>query len=456
MDKKKFAIIILLSISLVGCSSNKEIPESAKPITQSGDEEREENRPSPDSMALHSKKANSERILENLEYVCKSPRKSGSDESVEIIAWLEKTLTNYGYPVHRQEFDVYRKSLETERKGDYGDLNPYNEKEPHHQSANVIAVKDAEIKTDKTLVVSAHYDTTSNTKGVIDNGSGVAAVLEIAAVLENYPLPFRIVFIFFGCEEYYLTGSKYYLSQLSDKERENIIGCINIDMIGDAELDQAILGTRDGTENVLTLKLLDHDKEPSLLKTWCSIGVSDDVSFDRWNIPSVLVSDIKINPKWTGKDCPISGISIERLEEIINSLCDKIAGIPVDDKNLQTSKSNVDLKGIDSIYRAEDIVNDPLPGYELASLEEVLLESKMAGQLKYLFQNDKKESYEILQQYENPYTEQFSQTTEDYLLMKEKGSYKLVIDVNGGSYITQIIGNMSQIRQLAKIWDINV
>lgn len=460
MDKKKLVFIILLCVSLIGCSTNKENMESAKPIISNEDGESQENISSANSMDLHIKKANSDRIFQKLDYVCKSPRKSGSDESKEIIPWLEETLENYGYPVHRQEFSVYRKSLESELEseisGDYSNLNPYNEKDADHQTANIIAVKDAEIKIDKTLVISAHYDTTSDTRGVIDNGSGVATVLEIADVLENYPLPFDIVFVFFGCEEYYLSGSKYYLSQLSDKEKENIIGCINIDMIGDAKLDQAILGTKDGTENELTLNLLGSVEGKSILKTWGSIGVSDDASFDRWGIPSVLVSDIKVNPKWVGKECPISGISTKRLEKIINLLCDMIVGISADEENLISYKSKVDIEGVSSLYGVDDLMNNRLPGYELTSLEEVLLESKTGSQLSYLFENDKKESYQILQQYENPFIEEFKQTEQDYLLKEENGSYKLVIGINGDNYITQIIGNMKQIRRLAKIWDIEI
>lgn len=319
----------------------------------------------------------------------------------------------------------------------------------------MIAIKNTERKTDKTLVISAHYDTTSNTRGVIDNGSGVATVLEIANILESYSLPFQIKFIFFGSEEYYLTGSKYYLSKLNDKERENMIGCINIDMIGDAELENVILGTKDGTENGLTLRLLNAHKENSILKTWQSIGTSDDVSFDRWNIPSILVSDRQVNPKWIRKEAPISAIDTKRLEEIVNVLCSMIISIDIN-KEFKNYKGQINEDGISPLYKNEDIMNNCVPGYKLVNSEEILLENELGSQLCYLFENNKKENYKIIQQYENPFIEQFRKSSKDYLLIKEGNRYRLVIANNGDHYITQIIGTMNQIRYLSKLWDIKI
>ena len=39
---------------------------------------------------------------------------------------------------------------------------------------------------DKIVIVGAHYDTTSRTKGVDDNGSGVTALLQVAKQIGMY------------------------------------------------------------------------------------------------------------------------------------------------------------------------------------------------------------------------------------------------------------------------------
>ena len=41
---------------------------------------------------------------------------------------------------------------------------------------------------DKIVIVGAHYDTTSRTKGVDDNGSGVTALLQVAKQIGLYIL----------------------------------------------------------------------------------------------------------------------------------------------------------------------------------------------------------------------------------------------------------------------------
>ena len=62
------------------------------------------------------------------------------------------------------------------------------------------------------LVVGAHYDTTPDTQGANDNGSGVAVALTIAEELADDELPFDLRFVMFGAEETGLNGSFAYTS----------------------------------------------------------------------------------------------------------------------------------------------------------------------------------------------------------------------------------------------------
>jgi len=103
----------------------------------------------------------------------------------------------------------------------------------------------------RIFIVCAHYDTqavrepnwnplTSTAPGANDNGTGVAAMLEIAYLLSRYEYEHEIRFIAFGGEELGFLGSRHYVREASttsesretDTVREKIIGVFNLDMLG--------------------------------------------------------------------------------------------------------------------------------------------------------------------------------------------------------------------------------
>ncbi|WP_394251635.1 M20/M25/M40 family metallo-hydrolase [Arthrobacter pityocampae] len=85
-----------------------------------------------------------------------------------------------------------------------------------------------------TIVVGAHLDSVRDGPGINDNGSGVAAVLEIArwVAVSGGELRNRVRFAFWGAEEDGLEGSKQYVEQLTDDERDQTVLNLNIDMAG--------------------------------------------------------------------------------------------------------------------------------------------------------------------------------------------------------------------------------
>ncbi len=73
----------------------------------------------------------------------------------------------------------------------------------------------------------------SNTShGIIDDGTGVAILLELARLLKTHPIPgYRFIFGFYGSEESGLIGSTYdYMKRDVDKNRLRVI---SVDMIGE-------------------------------------------------------------------------------------------------------------------------------------------------------------------------------------------------------------------------------
>ena len=86
------------------------------------------------------------------------------------------------------------------------------------------------------IVVGAHYDVCGYQQGADDNASGVAGLLELARLLQNQKLNFRIELVAYTLEEppFFRTknmGSYIHAKSLSDA-KVNVLGMISLEMIG--------------------------------------------------------------------------------------------------------------------------------------------------------------------------------------------------------------------------------
>jgi aminopeptidase S len=82
------------------------------------------------------------------------------------------------------------------------------------------------------VVIGAHLDSVRNGPGIVDDGSGVATLLEIAQHLGATPqLRHAVRFAFFGSEETGMQGSRGYLKSLSAADRDKIMLYLNVDMV---------------------------------------------------------------------------------------------------------------------------------------------------------------------------------------------------------------------------------
>ena len=128
---------------------------------------------------------------------------------------------------------------------------------------------------ERVVMAGAHLDSVEAGPGINDDGSGIAALLEIAARLRDQP---GLRLGFWTAEELGLFGSRHYVDELAHAERERIVAYVNLDMVGTEGGDVDVYDTDDRIERVLR-DAIDEDGEDDLG------GDSDHAPFDRAGIP---------------------------------------------------------------------------------------------------------------------------------------------------------------------------
>jgi Zn-dependent M28 family amino/carboxypeptidase len=95
---------------------------------------------------------------------------------------------------------------------------------------NVLA-QTAAGRTDNVVMAGAHLDSVQDGAGINDNGSGSAALLEIAVQMAKVKPNNVVRFAWWGAEEEGLLGSEHYVAELTDEEIDDIALYLNFDMI---------------------------------------------------------------------------------------------------------------------------------------------------------------------------------------------------------------------------------
>ncbi|GAA3694394.1 M28 family metallopeptidase [Terrabacter ginsenosidimutans] len=86
--------------------------------------------------------------------------------------------------------------------------------------------------TKNVVMAGAHLDSVNAGPGINDNGSGSAALVELAENLSKVKPQNTIRLAWWGAEESNLVGSTYYVNNLSQAELDRIALYLNFDMIG--------------------------------------------------------------------------------------------------------------------------------------------------------------------------------------------------------------------------------
>ena len=214
----------------------------------------------------------------------------------------------------------------------------------------------------RRLVVGAHFDVCEDQPGADDNASAVAGMLESARMVgEAAPaLDYRIDFVGFNLEEppFYQSGdmgSYRYAESISDR-REDVIGCINFEMIGYfhggrqpypgplVEFAATYPATADFIAVVGVPKFGEFNRKVhGLMRAGAGIDVqliddprvsslaemSDQWSFWQFGIPALMVNDTSFirNPNYHQPTDGIETLSFPHMREVVSCAYRAIVGM---------------------------------------------------------------------------------------------------------------------------------
>ena len=133
---------------------------------------------------------------------------------------------------------------------------------------------------ERVVMAGGHLDSVPAGPGINDNGSGTAALLEIAGALGGRAPGARIRLAFWGAEELGLIGSRRYVSRLEPDERERIAAYVNLDMVGSPDPEHGVYSDTDPRIKRLLQRLVGPRAEEE-----STGGNSDHAPFQRAGVP---------------------------------------------------------------------------------------------------------------------------------------------------------------------------
>jgi len=265
-----FCVIALFVILLVSCTSASPPPEASplpypppsvlsevEPEDNAADEEDEPllEEPSPFANLPHGELAIQHITFLN-DYL--PERIAFSYRELEAAEWIADELLAMGHPQAEIEMQTFTTEAAQLSPWAWSPLHFFDigNHELREYSQNVLLTIPGQ--SEQRIVVGAHYDTLLY-PGASDNASGVGLLLESAHRMRYLDHYYTIVYVFFGAEEVWWLGAYYYLDQLSEEERDQIVLMINADVLLDG--DMLIYAAGYGTDrnapnqNALTTRL---------------------------------------------------------------------------------------------------------------------------------------------------------------------------------------------------------
>ncbi len=212
-------------------------------------------------------------------------------------------------------------------------------------SDNILALQPGD--SNELFVIAAHYDSVPDSPGADDNASAVAALIEIARILNQTSHKKSIIYSAFTLEEYGFIGAKHFINH--DTERiKRLSGMISLEMVGfknsrpnsqsyppyvdmsnypDTGDFIAVVGNEPSTELVKTLRKEMTRSVPSLKVeslvvpgqggNFSEVRLSDHSPFWDAGIPAVMVTDTAFfrNPNYHTPNDTLETLDLEFIRD---------------------------------------------------------------------------------------------------------------------------------------------
>lgn len=273
-----------------------------------------------------------QRLNGHVKEIARKPHNVQHPKELERVAsYIENELTEMGYPIYRQPFTVDGQEVR-----------------------NIEVTIEPAKANSGTLIVGAHYDSYSDTRGANDNASGTAAVIELARRLSDLrgKAEYKIRLVLFVNEEppYFKTekmGSFVYAKQLSQTD-ESVIGMFSLETMGyynDQKYSQkypfplnllypdkgnfiAFVGMTSSRPLVRkTVKSFrSHTSFPSVggsaPGSLQGIGWSDHWAFEQFDIPALMITDTAAfrYPHYHSRKDTVDKVDYEKLARVLEGL----------------------------------------------------------------------------------------------------------------------------------------
>jgi Zn-dependent M28 family amino/carboxypeptidase len=225
-------------------------------------------------------------------------------------------------------------------------------------------------------MAGAHLDSVPAGPGINDNGSGSAALLELAQNLSKLKPENTIRLAWWGAEEAGLLGSAAYVNGLSTAEKERIALYLNFDMIGSPNY---IFMVYDGDQSGfpapqgVPIPAGSVQIEDLFESYFTSVGEPyDDAQFSgRSDYQAFILADIPAGGLFTGAEVLKSdlqqtiwgGIAGEAFDQCYHAACDTIENI--DMKALEINSDAIALSVLAYSYSTQSVngvVGKSVPG----------------------------------------------------------------------------------------------
>jgi aminopeptidase S len=225
------------------------------------------------------------------------PREATSDNFADAAKFVQSRFEHLGYDVRRTKVRVPSGSS-------------WGTPVPRGTSLNVIAEPEDFNANEPHVVVGAHLDTVPVAPGAEDNASGIAVMLQLAAMVSQQPPALPVQFIAFGAEEprgngdaLHHFGSRAFVAGLSRSERREIQAMVSLDRVGvRAAYVPVCMATDRG--NQLRDAMRAAARQAEIPTRACTNFASDHLSFAKAGIPAVRLGSIPYAGYHSRSDVP--------------------------------------------------------------------------------------------------------------------------------------------------------